>query len=86
MDIIAWVVVGLVAGVLASVVVPGGGLGVLGHIVLGIAGAVIGSWTFHALGWQRPFSGFAGVIAVAFVGAVTVLAGLRLLRFTPVRR
>jgi uncharacterized membrane protein YeaQ/YmgE (transglycosylase-associated protein family) len=79
MDIIAWLLVGLVAGALASALVRGGGFGLRGDIVLGIAGAVVGGWAFHALGWQGPFTGVAG-IAVALVGAVIALAGLRLLR------
>jgi uncharacterized membrane protein YeaQ/YmgE (transglycosylase-associated protein family) len=86
MDILTWLVVGLVAGVLASAVVRGSGFGFLGDIVLGIAGALVGGWTFHALGWQAPFAGLAGVIAVALVGAVIVLAGLRLIRGAGARR
>jgi uncharacterized membrane protein YeaQ/YmgE (transglycosylase-associated protein family) len=85
MDIVTWLLVGLVAGALASALVRGGGFGLLGDIVLGIAGAVVGGWTFHALDWQPPFSGVAGTIAVALVGAVIVLAGLRLLRGGAVR-
>lgn len=85
MDIITWLLVGLVAGALASALVRGG-FGLLGDIVLGIAGAVVGGWTFHSLGWQPPFAGVAGTIAVAMVGAVIVLAGLRLLRGGVARR
>ena len=80
MDIITWIVVGLVAGVLASAIMRGSGFGLLGDIVLGIAGAFIGSWVFRELGWRAPFSGIAGVIVVALVGAVIVLAILRLIR------
>jgi uncharacterized membrane protein YeaQ/YmgE (transglycosylase-associated protein family) len=82
MEMITWLVVGLVAGALASSVVRGGGFGLVGDIVLGIAGAVVGGWAFHALGWRAPFTGIAGAIAVAFTGAVVVLVGLRLLRGT----
>jgi uncharacterized membrane protein YeaQ/YmgE (transglycosylase-associated protein family) len=77
--IIIWLVVGLVAGVLASIVVRGSGFGLLGDIMLGIAGALVGGWTFRELGWGSPFPGLPGVITVAFVGAVIVLAALRLL-------
>jgi uncharacterized membrane protein YeaQ/YmgE (transglycosylase-associated protein family) len=79
MDIITWLIVGLVAGVLASAVI-GSGFGILGDIVLGIVGAFVGGWAFRELGWRAPFSGTAGVIAVAFVGAVILLVGIRLLR------
>jgi uncharacterized membrane protein YeaQ/YmgE (transglycosylase-associated protein family) len=81
MDIlIIWLVVGLVAGALASIVMRGSGFGLLGDIVLGIVGAFVGSWTFRELGWRSPFPGLPGVITVAFVGAVIVLAALRLIR------
>ena len=74
MDITTWLLVGLVAGALASALARGGGVGLRGDIVLGIAGAVVGGWTFHALGWQSPSTGVAGLIAVALAGAVIALA------------
>jgi uncharacterized membrane protein YeaQ/YmgE (transglycosylase-associated protein family) len=80
MDIITWLIVGLVAGLLASALMRGSGLGLLGDIVVGIAGAFVGGWAFHALHWRAPFAGTAGVVAVAFCGAVLVLAGLRVFR------
>lgn len=86
MDIVTWLVVGLFAGVLASFLMRGSGFGLLGDIALGIAGAVVGGWMFHQLGWQAPFAGIAGAIAVAFLGAVIVLAGLLLIRGAVVHR
>lgn len=86
MEIITWLVVGLVAGLLASAVTWGAGFGLLGDIVIGIVGSFVGSWAFRELGWHSPFSGLAGVIAVAFVGAVIVLIGLRLIRSVTSRR
>ena len=80
MDILTWIIVGLFAGVLASMVMKGSGLGILGDIVLGIVGAFVGGFAFRSLGWQAPFQGLAGVIAVAFVGAVIVLLFLRLIQ------
>jgi len=80
MDIITLLVVGLIAGVLASVLVRGSGLGVLGDIGVGVIGAIVGAWTFHELGWATPFAGIAGTITIAFVGSVIVLAGYRLVR------
>jgi uncharacterized membrane protein YeaQ/YmgE (transglycosylase-associated protein family) len=80
MDIITWLVVGLVAGLLASALMRGSGFGLLGDIVLGIGGAFVGGWVFRELGWRAPFDGIAGVIAVAFVGAVLVLGALRLFK------
>jgi uncharacterized membrane protein YeaQ/YmgE (transglycosylase-associated protein family) len=78
MDILTWLIVGLVAGVLASLVV-GSGLGILGDIVVGIAGAFIGGWIFREAGWTAPWDGLAGVIFVAFIGAVVLLAIVHLI-------
>lgn len=73
MDIITWLIVGLVAGLLASLIVGGSGLGILGDIVVGIAGAFVGGWLFSEMGWGTPFDGLAGTIFVAFIGAVLLL-------------
>lgn len=81
MDIFTWIVVGLVAGLLASYVVRGSGFGLIGDILLGIVGAFVGGWGFRELHWNAPFEGTAGVIAVAFVGAVVLLAALRAFRY-----
>jgi len=78
MDIITWLIVGLVAGVLADFVI--GGYGILADIAIGIAGAFIGGWLFASAGWHAPLPGLGGVIFVAFVGAVILLALLRLVR------
>ena len=72
--------VGLVAGLLASVVVGEVGYGILGDIVIGILGACIGSWLFNALGIGVPCGGIAGTIFVAFIGSVVLLVLLRVLR------
>jgi uncharacterized membrane protein YeaQ/YmgE (transglycosylase-associated protein family) len=79
MDILTWIIVGLVAGVLASFV-AGGGYGLLGDIIIGIVGAFIGGWIFGKMGWHTPFGGLAGTIFVAFIGAVVLLLLLRLIR------
>jgi uncharacterized membrane protein YeaQ/YmgE (transglycosylase-associated protein family) len=79
MDILTWIIVGLVAGVLASFVV-GGGYGLLGDIIIGIIGAFIGGWIFSKMGWHTPFGGLAGTIFVAFIGAIVLLLLLRLIR------
>jgi uncharacterized membrane protein YeaQ/YmgE (transglycosylase-associated protein family) len=76
-----WIVVGLVAGWLASAVV-GGGLGLIGDIVIGIVGAFLGGLLFRTMHWHSPISGIAGTIFVAFIGAVVLLILLRLIRRT----
>lgn len=79
MDLLTWIIVGLVAGVLASFVM-GGGYGLIGDIVIGIVGAFLGGWIFRTLGIASPLSGLAGTILVAFIGAVVLLFILRLIR------
>jgi uncharacterized membrane protein YeaQ/YmgE (transglycosylase-associated protein family) len=79
MSFLTWIIVGLVAGVLASFVV-GGGLGLIGDIIVGILGAFVGGWLFARLGVATPFGGLAGTIFTAFIGAVVLLFLIRLLR------
>lgn len=75
-------VVGLVAGLLASLVVGGVGYGILGDILIGIIGAFLGTWLFGALALRVPFAGIGGSIFVAFIGAVVLLVILRIIRGT----
>ncbi|MBA2628247.1 MAG: GlsB/YeaQ/YmgE family stress response membrane protein [Gemmatimonadales bacterium] len=80
MDILTWLIVGLIAGILASFVLGGIGYGIVGDIIVGIVGAMIGGWLFGQMGWRTPFPGLAGTIFVAFIGAVLLLVILRALR------
>ena len=80
MDLLTLIIVGLIAGLLASLVVGGAGVGLLGDIAIGIVGAFLGSWLFGALNIRVPFSGLGGTIFVAFIGAVVCLLLLRLIR------
>ena len=80
MDLLTWLIVGLVAGVLASLVMGGTGYGIIGDIVIGIVGAFVGGWLFSQLGVSTPFGGLAGTIFTAFIGAVVLLLVLRLVR------
>jgi uncharacterized membrane protein YeaQ/YmgE (transglycosylase-associated protein family) len=79
MDLLTWLIVGLVAGVLASMVV-GGGYGLIGDIIIGIVGAFVGGWILRTLGTRVPVGGIGGVIIVAFIGACVLLFILRLIR------
>ncbi len=78
--LLTWLIVGLIAGLLASFVMGGTGLGLIGDIVIGICGAFVGGWLFRALGVASPFGGLAGTIFVAFIGAVVLLFIIRLVR------
>ena len=73
MSFLAWIVLGLIAGFVASKIVNKTGEGVFLDIVLGIVGEVVGGWLFNTFGHM----GVTGVnlysILVAVVGAVVVL-------------
>jgi uncharacterized membrane protein YeaQ/YmgE (transglycosylase-associated protein family) len=73
MSIIAWIVLGLVSGFIASKIVNKTGEGLLLDVVLGIVGAVVGGFLFHLVG-ATGVDGFnAWSLFVAVIGAVVVL-------------
>jgi uncharacterized membrane protein YeaQ/YmgE (transglycosylase-associated protein family) len=73
MSILAWLVLGLIAGFIGSKLVNRSGEGVVLDIVLGIVGAIVGGWLFTTFG----AAGVTGLnlysMVVAVVGAVVVL-------------
>ena len=73
--IIAWIVVGLVAGWLAGHVMRGRGYGLLGDLIVGLLGAVVGGFLAGLV--IQGSVGLIGSIVVAFLGAVVLLAVLR---------
>ena len=75
MSIVWWLVVGLIAGFLASVVMRGGGYGIVGDIVVGLVGAFIGGFLASLIGLGS--SGLIGTIIIAFIGACVLIALLR---------
>ena len=80
MSIIAWIVLGLIAGFIASKIVNKSGEGALLDILLGIVGAVVGGWLFNAFGMV----GVSGLnlysLLVAVIGAVVFLVIYHALR------
>ena len=80
MGLLAWLVVGLIAGWLASQVMRGGGYGLIGDIIVGVVGALIGG--FLAATLLKIPNAVNGInvmsILVAFIGAVILIAILRL--------
>lgn len=82
MSFLAWIIVGLAAGVLAKMVMPGAKdepSGFLGTLILGVIGAVVGGWIW-SIALNQP--GATGIdlpsIFVAFVGSTVVIALLRM--------
>lgn len=78
MEFIWFIIIGLVAGWLAGVIMKGGGYGVVGDIVVGIIGAVLGGWLFSAMGVAT--GGLLGAIIVATIGAIILIALLRVIK------
>ena len=73
MSILAWIILGLISGFIASKIINKTGEGVLLDIVLGIVGAVVGGWLFSTFG----MTGVTGLnlysLLVAVVGAAVIL-------------
>lgn len=84
-SLIWWLIVGLIAGFLASVVMRGGGFGIVGDIIAGLVGAFIGGWLFGVLGISAG-GGLLGSIIVAFIGACIFIALLRAISGRTTRR
>jgi len=77
-NILVFILVGLVAGFLASRVVFGKGRGLFLDIVIGILGALLGGWLAGLVNFKIGF-GIFGQIVIAFVGALILLLIWRLL-------
>ena len=76
--IIAWIIVGLVAGWLTGMVMKGGGYGIVGDLIVGLVGALVGGFLFGLL-FPGAGVGLIGSIIVAFIGAVVFVLILRAL-------
>lgn len=80
MSILAWIVVGLIAGWLAGMVMKGGGYGVLGDIIVGIVGGLLGGFLASLVFGADTLNGINVIsIVTAFIGAVILIAALRAL-------
>jgi uncharacterized membrane protein YeaQ/YmgE (transglycosylase-associated protein family) len=78
-SIIAWIIIGVVAGWLAGLLVRGGGFGLIGDIVVGVIGAFIGGWLAGVLHIHIG-TGMISSIITATVGAVVLIFILRMVR------
>lgn len=77
--LLAWLVIGAIAGWAAGSLVKGGGFGLIGDIVVGIIGAVIGGWLAGKLNIHIG-SGLISSIITAIAGAVLLLMAIRMVR------
>ena len=80
MNILTWIIVGLIAGFLAGQVMRGGGYGLIGDIIVGVLGGLLGGWVGTTL--LHIDAGVSGInlesILVAFAGAILLILILRM--------
>jgi uncharacterized membrane protein YeaQ/YmgE (transglycosylase-associated protein family) len=79
MNLLWFLIVGLIAGWLAGQVMKGGGYGLVGDMIVGVIGAIFGGWLFSRLGIGIGY-GLIGQIIVAFIGAIILIAILRMIK------
>ena len=72
------IVIGILAGFIASKLVSGSGKGLLMDLILGIVGSILGGWIFTILGLGAY--GLIGQLVMAVVGAVALLLLIRLIK------
>lgn len=71
MEIIGFLLIGLLAGWIAGQVMKGHGFGLVGDVIVGIVGAFVGGFLFRALGITAY--GFIGSLVMAVIGAMVLL-------------
>ncbi len=76
MDLVYFILIGLVAGFLAGKLTKGSGFGAVGDIVVGVLGAIVGGWLFPRIGVSFG-SDLIGRILLATFGAIVLLFVLR---------
>ncbi len=79
MELLYFLLIGLIAGWLAGLLVKGGGFGIVGDMVMGVLGAFLGGFLFRSLGLSAG-GGMLGAIIVATIGAMVLILLLRLIR------
>ena len=77
--IIAWIIIGVIAGWLTGKIMKGSGYGFIMDMVLGLVGAIIGGWVGTILGFGTSSThGMIGSIIIAVIGAVILTLVVRL--------
>ena len=71
LNLLSWIIVGLIAGALADYFLKSVSYGLVGKLVLGILGGLVGGFIFHLFGLGA--NGFIGEIIVSFIGAVILV-------------
>lgn len=78
MNVLLWIITGIIAGWLTGKVVKGRGFGLVGDLVIGLLGGLVGGWLFGWFGFVA--TGWVSQILVAFAGGVVLVAVVRVLK------
>ena len=78
LDVLLFLVIGVIAGALAGKIMRGGGFGLVGNLVVGVVGAALGGFLFRLAGVETV--GLIGALVTALVGAVVLLYVVGLLK------
>jgi uncharacterized membrane protein YeaQ/YmgE (transglycosylase-associated protein family) len=76
MNILLWLISGIIAGWLTGVIMKGGGFGIIGDLVVGLLGGLIGGFLASMVGIEA--ANWVGQILIAVVGGIVLVAILRL--------
>ena len=77
-NIIVWIVAGIIAGWLTGIIMKGKGFGLWGDLAVGLVGGLLGGWLARQVGLQA--TSFLGQLIVAVVGGVILVAVIRAIR------
>jgi uncharacterized membrane protein YeaQ/YmgE (transglycosylase-associated protein family) len=78
MNILVWLIAGIIAGWLTGLIMRGGGYGLIGDLIVGLLGGLIGGYVATLLGFGP--TNLIGQIVVAVIGGVILVALLRMFR------
>jgi len=78
MQILWFIIIGILAGWLAGQIMKGGGFGLIGDLIVGVIGALIGGYVFSLMGIAA--GGLLGSLVVATIGAILLIALLRVIK------
>ena len=78
MNLIWFLIIGLIAGWLAGLIMKGKGFGLIGNLIVGVIGALLGGWLFGLLGIGAH--GLIGALVAALVGAIILLFLISLIK------
>ncbi len=78
MDLIGFLLIGLIAGWIATNFMRGSGMGLVGNLVIGVIGALVGGFLFRLLGFTAV--GLIGHLITATVGAMVLLYVVQVLK------